>query len=105
MGELGEQEEELHRDVGRKAAESGVDMIVAVGRLAAAYIEGAAEVDSDRRDIHFSDRAGAVAGAGAALRPGDVVLVKGSRFMGLEELVAALMAAGPGHAGGQGEGD
>jgi len=89
MLELGVEEAVFHREVGRHAAASGVAVLVAVGSLApeiAAGYQAAAQGDA-----HVV----ADAGQGAALarelvRPGDTVLVKASRGVGLEVVAGEL---------------
>ncbi|HDZ59254.1 MAG TPA: UDP-N-acetylmuramoyl-tripeptide--D-alanyl-D-alanine ligase [Actinobacteria bacterium] len=98
MGELGLRAEEYHRRVGGRAAALGVDLLVGVGPLAAAYVEGARAKDGGRRDRHLPDCDSAIASVKDMLEPGDVVLVKASRFMMLEQLVSALAAAAGGSA-------
>jgi UDP-N-acetylmuramoyl-tripeptide--D-alanyl-D-alanine ligase len=85
MLELGETERELHRAIGGRAAATGVDLLVTVGPRAAAMSEGyAGEVRS------VEDAAEAATVVPELLRPGDVVLVKGSRGVGLELVCRAL---------------
>ena len=85
MLELGETERELHRAIGGRAAATGVDLLVTVGPRAAAMSEGyAGEVRS------VEDAAEAATVVPKLLRPGDVVLVKGSRGVGLELVCRAL---------------
>jgi UDP-N-acetylmuramoyl-tripeptide--D-alanyl-D-alanine ligase len=94
MLELGEQAQRLHREIGAHAAERGVGMLLAVGPLAAAMAAAfTGEVHSAR------DAAAAAELLPRLLRHGDTVLVKGSRGVGLERVVASLAAAGGG--GGQ----
>jgi UDP-N-acetylmuramoyl-tripeptide--D-alanyl-D-alanine ligase len=87
MAELGEEGPALHRATGAEAAARGVSLLVVVGDAARAYLEGAGP------DVEGY----AVADGGAALellerivRPGDAVLVKGSRSAGLEGVAAGL---------------
>jgi len=89
MLELGADEREHHRQIGAYAASSRVDVLVTVGPLAA------------EMGARFEGEVHAVADARAAARlardvvhPGDVVLVKGSRGVGLE-VVAEALARGP----------
>ena len=74
MAELGDYAEEGHREVGRAVAELGIDVVVAVGPPGAAYggrwVAGA---DEARRGC-----------SARLLQPGDCVLVKGARALGLE---------------------
>ncbi|GAB1646017.1 UDP-N-acetylmuramoyl-tripeptide--D-alanyl-D-alanine ligase [Krasilnikovia sp. MM14-A1259] len=78
MAELGEYERSGHEQVGRLAAELGVDRLIAVAE-AAPILAGAATVASwTGQGLHAADQAAAI--AELDLRPGDVVLVKGSRY-------------------------
>ncbi|MEV6967485.1 UDP-N-acetylmuramoyl-tripeptide--D-alanyl-D-alanine ligase [Hamadaea sp. NPDC051192] len=79
--ELGEHERSGHEEVGRIAAESGVSLLVVVGDNAAPIRDGATAVARWGGDsVLVSDQDAAVALLGERLRPGDVVLVKGSRY-------------------------
>ncbi|MET7422901.1 UDP-N-acetylmuramoyl-tripeptide--D-alanyl-D-alanine ligase [Dactylosporangium sp. NPDC005555] len=81
MAELGEYERTAHEEVGRLAAELGVDRLVAVGEQAAPILHGASVVASWGGDpVLVTDQEAAVALLRAELRPRDVVLVKGSRY-------------------------
>jgi UDP-N-acetylmuramyl pentapeptide synthase len=88
MMELGPEEAAFHRAVGDEAARLGVDLLVAVGDRAAWYAEGAG---NGMPSVRFASVDDAVEGLGAHLRPGDAVLLKGSRSMALERLVPALV--------------
>jgi UDP-N-acetylmuramoyl-tripeptide--D-alanyl-D-alanine ligase len=85
MLELGEREQEFHREVGRHAAERGVDLLVTVGPLAVAMLD---DFDGEGHAVADADEAAAL--LGELLAPGDTVLVKGSRSVGLEAVVEAL---------------
>ncbi|SCG37695.1 UDP-N-acetylmuramoyl-tripeptide--D-alanyl-D-alanine ligase [Micromonospora halophytica] len=81
MAELGEYEREGHREVGRLAAELGVDRLLVVGEPAAPIHEGATAVsDWGGESVLLTDQAAAVEVLRSELRQGDVVLVKGSRY-------------------------
>lgn len=86
MLELGPDEARFHREVGEDAARLGVDLVIAVGSRAASYPEGAAGVES----VAFASTDDAVAAVPALIRPGDVVLVKGSRGMAMERVARAI---------------
>jgi UDP-N-acetylmuramoyl-tripeptide--D-alanyl-D-alanine ligase len=88
MAELGEQAPAYHRQVGEAVAAAGVDVLVGVGPLARGFVDGAVGV-SARWFAHADEAGDAVA---ELVRPGDVVLVKGSRAVGLEAVVAKLTA-------------
>ncbi|MEM6793206.1 MAG: UDP-N-acetylmuramoyl-tripeptide--D-alanyl-D-alanine ligase [Acidobacteriota bacterium] len=100
MLELGPEEDAFHRQVGKRAAELGFEHVVAVGELSR-HLHAAAE-EHGARSTWFAS-ATAVAswlatkpaiegGAGGArqLGAGDLVVIKGSRGVGLERAVAAL---------------
>jgi UDP-N-acetylmuramoyl-tripeptide--D-alanyl-D-alanine ligase len=93
MGELGQHAAELHRQVGFAAGESGAQFLIAAGPHAEAYLLGAmgAGLRNVARALDAEEAAVALAGI---LRPGDVVLVKGSRFMGMEKVVEAIAGKG-----------
>lgn len=90
MAELGDEAREFHRSVGRAAVEAGVDVLVAVGEGARAYLEAAPELSTTR----FAASAGAaIPLVEEVLGPGDAVLLKGSRSVGLEVVADALTRA------------
>jgi UDP-N-acetylmuramoyl-tripeptide--D-alanyl-D-alanine ligase len=89
MGELGDEEIEMHQAAGRLARESGVEALFCMGELGkeigagfgpgARWFESMEELESALRE---------------ELIPGRNVLIKGSRFMGMDRLVHALEAEG-----------
>jgi UDP-N-acetylmuramoyl-tripeptide--D-alanyl-D-alanine ligase len=88
MAELGRTAPGYHREVGEAAAELEVDELLAVGELARGYVDGAAGVPSRwTPNVHEALRQ-----LDELVRPGDAVLVKGSRAMGLEAVAEALAA-------------
>ncbi len=87
MKELGDDAAELHREVGAAARASGVDRLLAYGDLARHAAEGFGE----NGDWYASLEA-LVDDLVAGLAPGINVLVKGSRSMRMERVVAALRA-------------
>lgn len=90
MAELGPDAPRYHREIGDHAAKAGVDVLLAVGALAAGYVEGQTEIPVVR---HVSTIEEAVAALDDVVRPGDCVLVKASRAMGLEAVADALAGA------------
>ena len=88
MAELGVDAAAYHREVGAAAAEAGVDALVAIGPLAAGYVEGAGDAVSDVR--WAPTLVEGLAAVVDVVRPGDCVLVKGSRAMGLEAVAGEL---------------
>ncbi len=89
MGELGDEEVELHQATGRLARESGVDALFCIGELGkeigAGFGPGARWFES------MQELEGALQ---QELIPGRNVLIKGSRFMGMDRLVQTLEAGG-----------
>ncbi len=95
MLELGSGTESLHREVGRAAARAGLDGLVAVGPAARWIAEEARRAGMTARAVVAVDTADdAVAVIAGWCRPEDVVLIKGSRRMGLER-VAVGLGVGP----------
>lgn len=81
QAELGAQERAGHEQVGRLAAELRVDRLVVVGEPAAGIHAGATGDGSwGGESVLVTDQEAAVARLRGELRPGDVVLVKGSRY-------------------------
>lgn len=92
MRELGEQSALEHDAIGRLAVRLNVDRLVAVGEGARAIHLGAAHEGSwGNESIWVADRAAALDLLRSELEPGDVVLVKGSRLVGLEAVASALV--------------
>ena len=105
MLELGELAESSHDEVGRHAA-SRVDTLYTVGELAALIAEGARAAGvGDVRPLGAKSEAAEA--LRALLRPGDTLLVKGSRALALETVVGeleTLLAGGPDEAAPRGGG-
>ena len=85
MLELGDTQREFHTRVGAEAQSAGVDVLVTVGPRAAAMSETFAGIVHRAADAREAARL-----LPALLREGDVVLVKGSRAVGLELVCRAL---------------
>jgi UDP-N-acetylmuramoyl-tripeptide--D-alanyl-D-alanine ligase len=81
MAELGAYEADGHAEVGRLAAELGVDRLIVVAVEAEPILSGATGVHAWTGEaIAAADQQAAIVALHADLRPGDVVLVKGSRY-------------------------
>ncbi len=91
MLELGDLSEPAHRELGREVAACGAAELVALGKATAWTVEAAREAGLyvARHLPTFED---AVAHLLKRLRPGDLVLVKGSRGMRMERVADALVA-------------
>jgi UDP-N-acetylmuramoyl-tripeptide--D-alanyl-D-alanine ligase len=88
MFELGSQEEEYHYQVGEYASMAGVDVIISVGKNAKQIDLGARA--GGAKSIHFDTKDLLIGVLAQWIRPGDVVLVKGSRGMAMDEIVKQL---------------
>lgn len=86
MGELGPESEHGHRTVGRDAADAGVDWLVAVGGEEAGQLADGARRGGLREVVHVADPAEAAALLAARAKPGDLVLLKGSRSARMERV-------------------
>jgi UDP-N-acetylmuramoyl-tripeptide--D-alanyl-D-alanine ligase len=79
MAELGPTSPEYHREMGELVGDLDIDVVLGVGELAKAYggdwVENAAKAAEHAPEL---------------VQPGDVVLVKGSRAVGLEVVAEAL---------------
>lgn len=89
MGELGETAATLHFEVGKHAAERGIDLVIACGTLSKSTADGA--VASGCENIfHFKGKAELIEALPKLIESGDSVLVKASHSMHFEEIVEAL---------------
>ncbi|MCB9472253.1 MAG: UDP-N-acetylmuramoyl-tripeptide--D-alanyl-D-alanine ligase [Candidatus Delongbacteria bacterium] len=90
MAELGTGERELHHETGRRAAEAGLDALLAVGPQPAldALLDGYLS-NGGTMGVRCQGIPGALE-ALAGLKDGDALLVKGSRSAGLDTLVREL---------------
>jgi UDP-N-acetylmuramoyl-tripeptide--D-alanyl-D-alanine ligase len=83
MAELGPEAPRYHEEIGVEAER--VDVVLGVGELARRY-------DPDEWAAAAADAATIAAGL---VRPGDAILVKGSRSVGLETVAEALLGTAP----------
>jgi UDP-N-acetylmuramoyl-tripeptide--D-alanyl-D-alanine ligase len=96
MAELGDEALAEHDAVGRLAVRLNVSKLVAVGGREASWLQLGAynEGSWGEESVHVSDAQAAVDLLRSELRPGDVVLVKASRSVGLERVALALLEPG-----------
>jgi UDP-N-acetylmuramoyl-tripeptide--D-alanyl-D-alanine ligase len=92
MLELGPQAEAMHAEVGRAVAQAGVQVFVATGAHMRAAVREAARAGVPTA-LHCAAMEDVLEAVRAHVRAGDVVLVKGSRGLRMERVVAALKAA------------
>jgi UDP-N-acetylmuramoyl-tripeptide--D-alanyl-D-alanine ligase len=79
MAELGDYTDEAHHEVARAIGEIGVEVLISVGGRARVY---------GGRNVADADEAIEI--LRAELKPGDCVLVKGARVLGLEQVAESL---------------
>jgi UDP-N-acetylmuramoyl-tripeptide--D-alanyl-D-alanine ligase len=91
MGELGAQSKQLHLELGEKAASEGIRIVLAAGPFAGDILTGAAQAGlaSDRMQA-FEKTEQLCDNLHKWIQPDDIILVKGSRFTGMEKAVARL---------------
>ena len=93
MKELGAESERWHREVGAMAAGRKVDLLVAVGPEGKGIADGASAAGLETsRIVWAATTSEAAERLRGGLRDRDVVLVKGSRGAGMEDVVARLRA-------------
>ncbi|MFD3439989.1 UDP-N-acetylmuramoyl-tripeptide--D-alanyl-D-alanine ligase [Streptomyces sp. NPDC058685] len=104
MAELGDEALAEHDAVGRLAVRLNVSKLVAVGGREASWLQLGAynEGSWGEESVHVSDAQAAIDLLRSELRPGDVVLVKASRSVGLELVAQALLENAAGSSDGQG---
>lgn len=91
MLELGPVAEQHHRELGVRAAEARPDVLVCVGEQSKATAESAGRSGMPAAAVHwFADVTAAADAVASWARPGDLVLLKGSRGVRLEKVVEAM---------------
>ena len=90
MLELGEHAESMHRKIGALSARSNIARLYITGEFAKAVANGARKEDKNSMDIFIGAREEILEDLKKSLLPGDWVLVKGSRAMGMEKIVEGL---------------
>ena len=87
MLELGTSAEKAHRAIGRALKKNGIDHVLAYGPLARHVVDAA----TSRVALHYDNKNVLAEHLKKLIAPGDVVLVKGSRGMQMEDIVTSLM--------------
>jgi UDP-N-acetylmuramoyl-tripeptide--D-alanyl-D-alanine ligase len=91
MRELGAESRAAHEEIGRMAVEADVDRLVCVGPESRATAEAAKKAGLGAEAVTWvAEAAEAAALAPAMVDDGDVVLVKGSRAIGMERVAEAI---------------
>ncbi|WKZ29479.1 MAG: UDP-N-acetylmuramoyl-tripeptide--D-alanyl-D-alanine ligase [Patescibacteria group bacterium] len=93
MLELGALTESAHHRIGQLAARSGIELLIGVGAASASLCRGAREAGmNEERVFHFQNSQEAGRFLQERIRPGDLVLIKGSQGIRTERIVKELMA-------------
>ncbi len=107
MGELGQQEKQLHYEVGAYAAKAGIDMLFCVGTLSAEMAKGARDAlrkkaavgsetakeqskTKDTQVFYYATKEEMLPNLLGMVQEGDTILVKASHFMDFSKVVEAL---------------
>ncbi len=90
MGELGEDEKELHFGVGKCVAEKKIHTLFCAGVLAAEYKAGTESVENECKVFRFENRDDMLDALLSYVKEGDNILIKASHFMGFTEVVETL---------------
>lgn len=103
MFELGPKEKEMHYNVGRHAAEKGINVLVCIGNLSAEIARGAADSELSETEhpesdgrlpmeiYHYRTKSDFFKDSDAVLNDGDTILVKASHGMEFPEIVDRLI--------------
>lgn len=91
MYELGDSAEEMHREIGKYCATSGVDILVVAGEYAAAMTDEASNSGMDGNCYSAADAIGAASIVSKLIRFGDTLLFKGSRAMRMEDCMHRVL--------------
>ena len=91
MFELGENSDAFHAEVGRYAGENSVDLLIAVGTQAKHIYEAAKEILGERKVHYYETKELLMDDIGSMISSGDVILLKGSRGMAMDQVVKKIM--------------
>lgn len=90
MGELGENEVQLHEEVGEHAGKCDIDVLICTGKLCRNMAERAQRTNPNLKVIYEPDRESLLEHLEGYVQDGDTILVKASHFMKFEEVVTKL---------------
>jgi len=88
---LGDDRVQYHEQVGEYAAQKNIDLLIATGELSKHLYEKAREVMGDDKTMYYSTRGKLESDIKNIVTPGDVILVKGSRAMAMENIVKKIL--------------
>ena len=91
MLELGEHADDYHREIGALSGASGLDLLVCVGKNAGLVAASAKKAGMEGlRIVTYPDALAAARGIPRRVRGRDLILLKGSRSVGLEAVARAI---------------
>ena len=93
MGELGENEKDLHREVGAFAGSLSIDALYCGGPLCEYLAEGAREANPELEICWYPGRDRLMVELKRLLKPQDTILIKASHYMGFDKIVNMLREA------------
>ena len=91
MFELGENTDAFHKEVGEYAAEKSVDLLIAVGNHARYITDGARGILGEKKVHYYETKELLIKDIGSMISSGDVILLKGSRGMAMDQVVKKIM--------------
>ena len=91
MFEQGQQSRAYHEEVGKYASDKSVDMLIAIGADAEYIKKGALKGMSAENVRYYKTKKDFLKEIKNIIKSGDVVLVKGSRGMAMEQIVKRIM--------------
>ncbi|MBI5892755.1 MAG: UDP-N-acetylmuramoyl-tripeptide--D-alanyl-D-alanine ligase [Deltaproteobacteria bacterium] len=91
MLELGDASKERHRYIGKVAGGVGLGLLFVVGEFKKDVADGAIKAGMDKKCVQtLDDKSEVVSALEKILKKGDILLVKGSRAVGMEEIIERL---------------
>lgn len=90
MFELGDEQNNLHKEIGEYASLKNIDVLVCVGTLSLHMYEGALK-DFKGMLVYYSTRDELIENLSSLIKQNDTILVKASHGMGFEHIVKALL--------------
>jgi UDP-N-acetylmuramoyl-tripeptide--D-alanyl-D-alanine ligase len=92
MLELGSYAQKMHMEVGMKAADEGIDILMLTGTYAVDYEKGAMMNGFKRNKVHvFENNDSLVEGLKGTMKPGDAILFKGSHSTRMNEVYKEIL--------------
>jgi UDP-N-acetylmuramoyl-tripeptide--D-alanyl-D-alanine ligase len=92
MKELGASSADEHERIGRELlALRGIDLVLLHGRDMRRALAAARDNDLGMRVLHYADKEKLIRAVDTMVKPSDLLLVKGSRSMRMEEVVRAIL--------------